>query len=40
MTIDTLSTWHELVASRNAKGLNALLAEDVTAHSKTSLPQR
>lgn len=29
MTIDTLSIWYELVASRNAKGLNALLAEDV-----------
>ena len=33
MTIDTLSTWHELVQSRNAKGLGALLADDVVFHS-------
>lgn len=33
MTIATLSTWHELVASRNAKGLGALLADDVVFHS-------
>ena len=33
MAIDTLSTWHALVQSRNAKGLTALLAEDVVFHS-------
>jgi len=33
MTIATLATWHELVASRNAKGLAALLADDVVFHS-------
>lgn len=33
MTIDTLSTWHALVESRNAKGLDSLLAEDVVFHS-------
>lgn len=33
MTIATLSTWHELVASRNARGLNALLADNVVFHS-------
>ncbi|MBL0121213.1 MAG: nuclear transport factor 2 family protein [Betaproteobacteria bacterium] len=33
MTIDTLSTWHELVESRNAKGLTTLLADDVVFHS-------
>ena len=33
MTIDTLSTWHELVQSRNAKGLGALLADNVVFHS-------
>jgi len=33
MTIPTLSTWHELVQSRNAKGLSALLADDVVFHS-------
>lgn len=33
MTINTLSTWHALVESRNAKGLNALLAENVVFHS-------
>ena len=33
MTIDTLSTWHALVQSRNAKGLDALLADDVVFHS-------
>lgn len=31
--IDTLSIWHELVKSRNAKGLGALLADDVVFHS-------
>lgn len=33
MTIDTLSTWHALVKSRNAKGLNSLLADSVVFHS-------
>jgi ketosteroid isomerase-like protein len=33
MTNTTVSTWHELVQSRNAKGLNALLADDVVFHS-------
>lgn len=33
MRIDTISTWHELVESRNAKGLSALLADDVVFHS-------
>ena len=33
MTIDTLATWHELVASRNATGLSSLLADNVVFHS-------
>jgi hypothetical protein len=33
MTINTLSTWHDLVSTRNAKGLDALLADDVVFHS-------
>ena len=33
MTIDTLSIWHELVKSRNTKGLGALLADNVVFHS-------
>lgn len=33
MTIATLSTWHDLVASRNVKGLGALLADNVVFHS-------
>ncbi len=33
MTIATLSTWHDLVSSRNVKGLDALLADDVVFHS-------
>lgn len=33
MTIDTLATWHELVKSRNAKGLHSLLADNVVFHS-------
>ena len=33
MTIDTLSTWHALVESRNARGLDTLLAENVVFHS-------
>ena len=31
--IPTLSTWHALVTSRNAKGLDALLSDDVVFHS-------
>lgn len=33
MTIATLAIWHDLVASRNAKGLDALLADNVVFHS-------
>jgi hypothetical protein len=33
MTTDTLGTWHQLVQSRNAKGLRDLLADDVVFHS-------
>jgi hypothetical protein len=33
MTVATLSTWHELVKSRNARGLDSLLADDVVFHS-------
>lgn len=33
MTIDTLSTWHDLVSTRNVKGLDALLADGVVFHS-------
>jgi len=33
MTIATLSTWHELVKSRNANGLSSLLANNVVFHS-------
>ena len=33
MTIDTLATWHALVASRDARGLAALLADNVVFHS-------
>lgn len=33
MNIDTLSTWHQLVASRDVKGLGALLADGVVFHS-------
>jgi len=33
MTTDTLATWHELVRSRNAKGLRDLLADEVVFHS-------
>ena len=29
MTIPTLQTWHELVRTRNARGLASLLADDV-----------
>ena len=33
MTLATLATWHELVESRNANGLNALLADNVVFYS-------
>jgi hypothetical protein len=33
MTIDSLGTWHELVRTCNAKGLDLLLADDVVFHS-------
>ena len=33
MTIATLPTWHELVKTRNARGLDSLLADDVVFHS-------
>jgi hypothetical protein len=31
--IDTVATWHELVRTRNARGLDALLADEVVFHS-------
>lgn len=33
MPISPLSTWHELVESRNVRGLDALLADNVVFHS-------
>jgi hypothetical protein len=33
MTLPALRTWHELVRSRNAAGLDALLADDVVFYS-------
>jgi hypothetical protein len=33
MTITALSAWHELVRTRNTKGLSSLLADDVVFHS-------
>lgn len=33
MAIDTLGIWHELVKTRNVKGLRELLADDVVFHS-------
>jgi hypothetical protein len=33
MAIHTLETWHELVRTRNAKGLDSLLADEVVFHS-------
>ena len=33
MTNPALASWHALVASRNAQGLNALLADNVVFHS-------
>jgi len=41
MTIATLSIWHDLVSSRNAKGLGGLLSDDVVFHSPVvHTPQR
>jgi len=33
MSIDTLAAWHELVKTRDPRGLDALLAEDAVFHS-------
>ena len=33
MTLATLDTWHELVRTRNTKGLGSLLADEVVFHS-------
>lgn len=33
MTIATLSTWHDLVSSRNVRGLDSLLSDNVVFHS-------
>ena len=33
MLIDTLATWHDLVETRNVRGLDALLADHVVFHS-------
>jgi hypothetical protein len=33
MAVDTLSAWHALVESRDAKGLSSLLADNVVFHS-------
>lgn len=33
MSIDTLATWHDLVATRNIRGLAPLLSEQVVFHS-------
>ena len=33
MTISTVAAWHELVRSRNARGLDSLLSDDVVFHS-------
>ncbi|WP_439519179.1 nuclear transport factor 2 family protein [Hydrogenophaga sp.] len=33
MTLDTLATWHDVVNTRNVRGLRDLLAEDVVFHS-------
>jgi hypothetical protein len=41
MTISTVSRWHELVRSRNADGLDALLSDDVVFYSPVvHAPQR
>lgn len=33
MSIDTLASWHDLVATRNTRGIAALLSQDVVFHS-------
>lgn len=33
MALDTLATWHDVVNTRNVRGLRDLLAEDVVFHS-------
>jgi hypothetical protein len=33
MTVDTLATWHQLVQSRNTRGLATLLSDRVVFHS-------
>lgn len=33
MTIDTIAAWHRIAASRDAGGLDALLADDAVFHS-------
>jgi hypothetical protein len=33
MTLATLGTWHELVRTRNTKGLNSVLADEVVFYS-------
>ncbi len=33
MTINTLEIWHQLIKERNSKGLEALMAKDVTFYS-------
>jgi hypothetical protein len=33
MTIDTIAVWHRLLAARDARGLDALLAPDAVFHS-------
>ena len=41
MTISTVSRWHELVRSRDAEGLDALLSDDVVFYSPVvHTPQR
>lgn len=41
MSTSTVSTWHELVRTRNAKGLDALLADDAVFYSPVvHTPQR
>ena len=41
MTASAVSTWHDLVRSRNVKGLDALLADDAVFHSPVvHTPQR
>lgn len=33
MKIDTLATWHRLIAERDVRGLDAILADDAVFHS-------